>query len=315
MSRFAAANATEEDLLAATREGNTDGFLSTLLLAKVLVPGSTAEPSNWPTRSINGGEYLVTYTTRKRLEERHGVGAEATEVRFTSLISQWPGDELGFAVNPGTPVGATLSGAEIRTLAGWATEVGLIGEPDPEPEQPKATAPVRRAAPAEVPGQLLMMQKTVPAAQLPFYLDRGYDRVSGFVHRAAEVAHLTTPEQLYRALGLNHRGSPFFVDDLEVYVLRWVAHCPSLYRIPFGGQNEGGMQAMRGWVIERAPFRGNGFAPSETADVVAEFKVDSTRLPHGAQLWRVSSDAEETLIALFDADTSRWQRVETSDDA
>jgi hypothetical protein len=259
--------------------------------------------------------YLVTYTTRKRLEERHGAGAEATEVRFTALISQWPGDELGFAVNPGTPVGATLSGAEIRTLAGWATEVGLIGEPDPEPEQPKATAPVRRAAPAEVPGQLLMMQKTVPAAQLPFYLDRGYDRVSGFVHRAAEVGHLTTPEQLYRALGLNHEGSPFFVDDLEVYVLRWVAHCPSLYRIPYGGQNDSGMQAMRGWVIERAPFRGNGFAPSETADVVAEFKVDSTRLPHGAQLWRVTSDAEETLIALFDADTSRWQRVEKSGDA
>ena len=47
------------------------------------------------------------------------------------------------------------------------------------------------------------------------------------------------------------------------------------------------MRAMEGWVIERAPFRGNGFAPGESSDVIAEFKVDSARLPHGAQLWRI----------------------------
>ncbi len=43
----------------------------------------------------------------------------------------------------------------------------------------------------------------------------------------------------------------------------------------------------------------NGFAPSESSDVVAEFKIDSTRLPHGAQLWRLNSEGIETLIALF----------------
>ena len=41
----------------------------------------------------------------------------------------------------------------------------------------------------------------VPPSQLPFYLERGYDRVSGFVNRASEVAHLSTPRALYRALG------------------------------------------------------------------------------------------------------------------
>jgi hypothetical protein len=70
------------------------------------------------------------------------------------------------------------------------------------------------------------------------------------------------------------------------------------------------MRAMRGWVIEREPFRGNGFAPSENGDVVAQFKVDSVRLPHGAQLWRVSSTGTETLVATFDADGPRWQRAE-----
>jgi hypothetical protein len=58
-------------------------------------------------------------------------------------------------------------------------------------------------------------------------------------------------------------------------------------------------------VIERPPFRGNSFAPGDT-DVVAEFKVDSVRLPHGAQMWRLSKDAIETLVATFDADSSTW---------
>ena len=115
--------------------------------------------------------------------------------------------------------------------------------------------------------------------------------MSGFVNRAGEVAHLTTPQSLYRALGLLYSGSPFSEDDAEVHVLRWVAHRPDLYRLPYGGQHEAGMRAMQGWVIERTPFRGNGFAPGDT-DVVAEFKVDSVRLPHGAQMWRLTRDGD-----------------------
>jgi hypothetical protein len=65
------------------------------------------------------------------------------------------------------------------------------------------------------------------------------------------------------------------------------------------------MRAMQGWVIERPPFRGNGFAPGDT-EVVPEFKVDSVRLPHGAQMWRLSSDGSQTLVATFDADTTKW---------
>jgi hypothetical protein len=152
------------------------------------------------------------------------------------------------------------------------------------------------------------MQRTVPPTQVAFYLERGYDRVSGFVNRASEVSHLKSPRLLYRALGLLYQGSPFAEDDTEVHVLRWVAHRPDLYRLPYGGQTEAAMRAMQGWVIERAPFRGNGFAPGDT-DVVAEFKVDSARLPHGAQMWRLARDGSEELLASFDADSGRWVRT------
>jgi hypothetical protein len=132
------------------------------------------------------------------------------------------------------------------------------------------------------------------------------------VHRASELAHLNTPAQLHDALGLNFPGSPFQRDAEEIYVLRWPAYRPSLYRIPYGGQNEAAMRAMEGWVIERPPFRGNGFAPGESSDVVAEFKVDSARLPHGAQLVRISADGTEQTVAVLDTDALTWRRVGAS---
>jgi hypothetical protein len=151
------------------------------------------------------------------------------------------------------------------------------------------------------------MQKPIAAAQVDYYLDRGYDRASGFVHRATEVMHLHTPAALIASLGLTYSGSPFRRDAAEIYLLRWSAFRPDLYRIPYGGQNEAAMRAMQGWIIERAPFRGNGFAPAEDGQVIAEFKVDSIRLPHGAQMWRLTSDGRKTLIALLDADECLWR--------
>ena len=219
-------------------------------------------------------------------------------------------------MNPGTPMGRLLGGSEVRGLARSAAEFGLIdadalmATADAEEASAMTQAiPRKRRSRARPAGQPQLMQRTVAAAQVSMYLDRGYDRVCGFVHRAGELAHLSKPADLYRALGLAHPDSPFKLDDTEVYVLRWPAHLLSLYRIPFGGQTEEALQAMQGWMIERAPFRGNGFAPSESGDVVAEFKIDSTRLPHGAQLWRLNSDGIETLVALFDADSTRWRRI------
>ncbi|MFD0746177.1 hypothetical protein ACFQ1L_33275 [Phytohabitans flavus] len=154
-----------------------------------------------------------------------------------------------------------------------------------------------------------MMQKTIAPGQVDDYLERGYDRVSGFVHRVSEVAHLRTPAELYAALGLGYVGSSLRRDAETAYVLRWLAHRSSLYRIPYGGQSDVAMWAMEGWVIERAPFRGNGFAPGDSSDVVAEFKVDSARLPHGSQLWRISSDGTEALVGVFDSDIPIWRKV------
>lgn len=336
---FEPANALETQLLAAASSGQLDHFLSTLLLAKVLLPVTDgADPQlrpgeagfGWRTEKIDGEPYVVVFTSPERFashlaatepevdpegEQETAPGAEpppTLAVRFVQLIRAWPDQSWSLAVNPGTPIGMSLPSSQITRLASSAEEVGLDDDAGEASESGAGAA--RRAG--QNPGgqptveQPVPMQKVVAPSQVAWYLERSYDRVSGFVHREQEVSHLRTPPMLMAGLGLRFEGSLFDPDASEVYVLRWRAYRPSLYRIPYGGRTEAAMAAMEGWVIERAPFRGNGFAPSDSDDVIAEFKVDSIRLPHGAELWRVRGDGSSQLVARLDADGPTWHRVE-----
>ncbi|WP_346537063.1 SseB family protein [Micromonospora sp. DPT] len=318
---FQPANVVEEDLLDAAGSGSTDTFLSTLLLARVLLPVAPdsapgSRPGDpgfvWRTEELDGERYVVVHTSPERLADHCPEPVETVEVRFVQLIRRWPDEVWSFAVNPGSPIGAKLPGEQIVGLANWAAEVGLGDETETEPEAVAVAEPAERpryAPQVADPTRPVTMQKAVAPSQLAYYLERGYDRVSGFVHRANELAHLNTPAQLHDALGLGYPDSPFARDADRIYVLRWPAYRPSLYRIPYGGQNEAAMRAMEGWVIERPPFRGNGFAPGDSTEVVAEFKVDSARLPHGAQLWRIGADGTERVVALLDTDALLWRQV------
>nr|WP_229715894.1 SseB family protein [Mangrovihabitans endophyticus] len=312
---FAPANTCERDLLHAAGVGDTDAFLSTLLLATVLVPvADESRPGSTPgepgfafrTEPIDGERFLVVFTSRDRVSEHFAEPTRTAAVRFLELIRNWPDEAWSFAVNPSTPIGAKYPGAQVIALANWAAEAGLGVDGEERPTESPAAPPQRATDAAQ---HATVMQKAVPPHQVDYYLERAYDRVAGFVHRASEVEHLRTPAELYAALGLAQEGTSFPPDAKEAFVLRWPAYRPSLYRIPYGGQSEEALRAMDGWVIERPPFRGNGFAPGEGRDVIAEFKVDSVRLPHGAQLWRMDADGNETMIAVFDGDMPLWRRV------
>ncbi|WP_240669929.1 SseB family protein [Actinoplanes solisilvae] len=313
---FSPANEVERDLFDAAGGHSTDAFLSTLLLATVLVPvANHSRPGSSPgesgfafrTEHMDGENFLIVFTSKDRLAEHYSEPTRTVGVRFYELIRNWPDPAWSFAVNPGGPIGAKYPGPQVIALASWAAESGLGLDPDGPLDD---VAPVPAPEPASDDAQhATVMQKTIPPEQVDYYLERGYDRVAGFVHRATEVEHLRTPTELLGALGLSYDGSLHQVDAKEAYVLRWPAYRPSLYRIPYGGQNEQALKAMDGWVIERPPFRGNGFAPGEGRDVIAEFKVDSVRLPHGAQLWRIDADGHERMVAIFDNDGPLWRRV------
>ncbi|SDE00183.1 SseB family protein [Glycomyces harbinensis] len=306
-----------EPLLAeAASSGDTASFLQTLLCASVILPvGDPAaahirvgdKSFRWSSDIVDGIIGITVYTTVERMTERVGEDTPHTTVPFGWLIQHWPGQEYALYVNPGTEVGANMSGSEVESLLKWAEAKDLLTFAS---EMERRQAAAARLSPAHRV-QPILWQKTIPHHQVPFYLDRGYDRVGGFVHPADAVDHLRTPAQLYLALGLIRSSEDFSPTDDSVHVLRWTGYRTDLYPTALGGNDFSAAQARGGTVVEPGPFRGDGFAPSESPDDrIPEHKVDSVRLPHGAKILRIDSRGEVAEIALYDADTREWAPID-----
>src|SRR5262245_25658193 len=171
---FVPANETEVNLLAAAEENNTDAFLSTLLLARIILPVPHGTPSNarprdgdfpWQTERVDGQRYIPVYTSPERFAEhalgRFGTGVSSVVLRFVQLFGSWPAEEISFAINPGTAVGATLPGSQIVALAVWANDVGLRDEPSAELAVPTKVEPATSVAGAPTVGatKAIVMQR------------------------------------------------------------------------------------------------------------------------------------------------------------
>ncbi|HEU5130222.1 MAG TPA: SseB family protein [Glycomyces sp.] len=307
----------EARLAETAAQGDTAAFLHTLLCSTVILPVGdpdavairVGDPAfRWASDIVDGIHGITVYTTAERLHARAGADTPHTEVPFGWLIQHWPGVEYALYVNPGTEVGANMSGPEIEPLIKWAEAKELLtlaAEMERrQAAEARAKAPSQRVKP-------VLWQKTIPHQQVAFYLERGYDRVGGFVHPAAAVDHLRTPAQLYLALGLLRTSEDFSPTDDAVHVLRWIGYRTDLYPLALGGRDEADAETRGGWIVEAPPFRGDGLAPSESPDdQIPEHKVESVRLPHGAQILRIDSRGGVTELAVFDADTREWAPVD-----
>ncbi|MFF5260584.1 SseB family protein [Actinomadura viridis] len=400
-AEFEPGNRIDQELYEAALAGDSDAFLRILLGANVLVPIPADAPLEvtpvqrefrWEA-ALREDEAVQVFTSLVRLQE---ILPESRFVYadFRELIGSWPRHEWAMLLNPGTRIGASLRGDQVRALSEWAVQVGLlqprpevptpppshqqpapqanVAAPpadappsdvpapapapapaaEPEPTPPPAPEPVQAPAPAPANGvpepaeprplpapaqvrapagppqaaplpepdaervaEPTIMQKVVSHRHVDWYLEQGYDRVGGFVHPTSDVAELQTPIQLYEALGLLYEDSPFQPGDEGVHVIRWPAYCPDLYRIPFGGQTEEELASWgdAGWVVERAPFHGSGFAPG-SAGSIREYKVDSVRLPYGAEMYYLGLDRTERFVAMYDPDRLAWLRPENDAD-
>jgi hypothetical protein len=154
------------------------------------------------------------------------------------------------------------------------------------------------------------MQKVVPPDQVGRYLDDGYDLVAGYVYKLADVAPLHTVSEIVAGLGLDYAGSPFSRDDEYVWVIRWRPVVTSVFRVPWGGTDAAALGAWgdRGWVVEHPPFAGNGFAVDPSIPI-PEWKVDSTRITSGAEMYRIDRSGREDLIAVYSSSNARWNRL------
>jgi hypothetical protein len=276
----------EERLWAAHRDGRQALCLSLLREADLALPITAAaaagtEPPAWATIADAERTWLMAFTSVEAMTLASG-GA-ATHCRIASLpelAAGWPDLSWGLAVNPGMRVSFLLDPGTVARLA-----------------VPTMVQDLRLAPGSGVP----VVQKLLPAGEIPQLLSTGEPRVSGYCHHALDVSHIATPALLAGVLGC----PDLLTESGSLNILRWRPVGLELYHTPYGGTDEQGRDAVAGWVVEEPPFVGMGLVPS-VDHVVREYKVYGVGLPHGAEIWELTHEGTEHRRAIYHGDLRRW---------
>ncbi|MEU9832562.1 SseB family protein [Streptosporangium sp. NPDC048047] len=282
----------EKRLQAAFAAGDLAVCLGLIRQTELGLPISQAaaegrEPAAWPTFEADGRTWLAAYTSADAMRAVLGETAEHVRVvTLTELAAGWPDPRWGLAVNPGLSAPFFLEAGTVARLAVPSLVQERLAEPGSGPP---------------------MVQKLLRPADLYAHVAGGESRVSGYCHRARDVAHIATPAVLADALG-QAREEGVVTDQGSVNILRWRAVGLDLYRTPYGGVDEASRAAVAGWVVEEPPFVGMGLVPN-AEQVIREYRVDGLGLPHGAEIWELTVDGVEYRRAVYDGDLGRWMLV------
>lgn len=142
---------------------------------------------------------------------------------------------------------------------------------------------------------MIVLQKAVTPALVHAYLAGGYDRVAGYVVRAAEVNDVTTPAGL-RRLHLTDYPETTFPNGGPIHILH-VDRSPA-------------------WNLTAADklHERPVMDPSGTVEVdeqlIPLFYLDHSRLTPGARLWRFEDGQDPVLVATYEGPTLGWQNHE-----
>jgi hypothetical protein len=307
--------ALEDALAAARQRGDQDGYLALLARSFLCLPSPTdptyddGAGNQYATAEFGDDTFVLAFTSPEAMDRSlRGQAVHHRQAYLPELAANWPHPDWQLAVNPGLPSAAYLDAASLpRSME--QVEPAEPVEPTRVAPPVEAQVPSPRESAEREPAPAIqdaVMQKVITPEHVAHYLEGGYDLVSGYVHLLRDVRDLDTPPKLVRRLGLVHKETPFEAADEAVHVIRWPAHKPALFRRPLGGIDEWSMETVPGgWVIEKAPFPGSGYAPGDGPEI-PEFKIDSQRLPHGAEMYRIARTGQETLIGGYDADLRRW---------
>jgi hypothetical protein len=134
----------------------------------------------------------------------------------------------------------------------------------------------------------------------------GDDLLCGFVVRAADVSWATSPAELFAAHALGFPGSPFSPQSTAIDVLRFAATPFTRLVSATGGTTAEGEPFGEGFV-EPLPFTGTGFVATGGDHVVPLWWLEPSRVPAGAELWRIHADGADELIATYANVASGWQ--------
>jgi len=280
----------EDNLQAAHLAEDTStcfGLLQQTEFALPITPAAAAgkEPARWATASQQDRTWLLAFTSAESMAFATKGPAEHFRVMsLVELAAAWPDPRWILAVNPGLPIQLLLESGTVARLAA------------------PPLSDLQAAAPSRPPP---LVQKILAVTEPAEIFRSRNGRISGYVHLAADVAHIGSPNVLLDALGRTAQERDLIDDDGSVFVMRWPALGADLYRTPFGGTTEEACTAVHGWVVEEPPFLGTGFVASRD-QVIREFKVDGVRLPYRAEISELDIDGNETRRAIWDGNRDSW---------
>lgn len=169
------------------------------------------------------------------------------------------------------------------------------------------------------PGMDAVFQKVLAPGEADAMVLGNVTRVRGLVYLRDQVAHLTTPAQLYDALGLGytlmHPGGyetlAFDRASAGYEVLRCNGIRPEDLVIPIDVDVQLQGRPFRTVVRDHSrPWLGTGEAPGSSGDhPIEEFEVlgeTALAIPHLAEIWRLAPDGSESHVATYNARSGRW---------
>lgn len=303
-----------ERALAATVEArDLAGYLDVLVGGELLLPldDDVVRDNSWITFVSGDTQAIASFTSGSALTAAgSGKFTMFRKQSLADLVANWPNERWRLGVDVGLSIGAIFDLAQLRTALG-ISDPPSIGTPPPAATDAVAAVLVDPPGKAQPDGAPAVMQKVVPPNQVGRYLDDGYDLVAGYVYKLVDVTSLVTVADLVAGLGLDYQGSPFSRDDEYAWVIRWQPVLTEMFRVPWGGTDPSAIGAWdgRGWVVERPPFAGNGFAVDRSTPI-PEWKVASTPVTNAAEMFRIDREGRQELVAVYNASTARWDRAE-----
>ncbi|GAA1922290.1 hypothetical protein GCM10009688_29150 [Arthrobacter gandavensis] len=162
----------------------------------------------------------------------------------------------------------------------------------------------------------------------------------GYISKASHVANLRTPEDVYWALRLDYKDTPYFPNNEHaVYAIQFRTNDVNLVQVPDGRAQDALVRHDAPTTdsagnpypephIERLPQpnMGSGYTGSMVDDtkVVPEYSVEKNAgavYHHGAVIWEINKTGERVLVAIFDSNKKgitgkqgMWRRVLSSVD-
>ncbi len=203
---------------------------------------------------------------------------------------------------------AGLSGGFVDTIGRHCAVEGITVERFKELCQLRAEAMTaeelgimnRIRAEQLTPSEDVLMQKVITLYDMNKYLSGEYRTPRGWVSICADVKQYVTTADMYYGLRLDYAGTYFTLAE-DFAVIRFHAVNAGIATIPLSPYNGGDC-------TDPYPFGGVGFTTGTNGVWGSpEWKfLDFTILVDGAEIYRVNSSGQETLVGVYSAESDRF---------